>query len=217
MTVRAVTSTAKIRIDQLLVDRGLADSREKAQALILAGQVLVNGQKALKPGHSVAMESPVEVLERMPYVSRGGSKLAGALDHWALDVSGFACVDVEEFPLQALLRLRPELQGKPVAVLDGEPPFEQVCSLNAAARTLGIALGMTRLEMEMFPSALILPRDCPRETRILRLLLRTKPGRGGGGGDLGRPAARWVCLARCLAWRCVIHYPVRACAWANPS
>ncbi len=63
----------------------------------------------------------------------------------------YACVDVKEFPLQALLRLRPELQSKPVAVLDGEPPFEQVCSLNSAARTLGIALGMTRLEMEMFP------------------------------------------------------------------
>jgi len=94
MTAGAMTSTAKIRIDQLLVDRGLADSREKAQALILAGQVLVNGQKALKPGHSVAMESPVEVLERMPFVSRGGHKLAGALDHWAVDVTGFACIDV---------------------------------------------------------------------------------------------------------------------------
>jgi len=92
--VSTMTSTAKIRVDQLLVDRGLADSREKAQALILAGQVLVNGQKALKPGHSVAMESPVKVLERMPYVSRGGHKLAGALDHWAVDVSGFVCLDV---------------------------------------------------------------------------------------------------------------------------
>ena len=51
----------------------------------------------------------------------------------------YACVDVKEFPLQALLRLRPELQSKPVAVLDGEPPFEQVCSLNGSARNLGIA------------------------------------------------------------------------------
>jgi 23S rRNA (cytidine1920-2'-O)/16S rRNA (cytidine1409-2'-O)-methyltransferase len=89
-----MTSSAKIRIDQLLVERGLAESREKAQALIIAGAVVVNGQKALKPGHSVAADSPVEVLQRMPYVSRGGYKLAGALDHWALDVTRWVCVDV---------------------------------------------------------------------------------------------------------------------------
>ena len=62
----------------------------------------------------------------------------------------YACLDAREFPLQALLRLRPELQRKPVAVLDGEPPFEQVCWLNNAALTLGKVPGMTKLEMEMF-------------------------------------------------------------------
>jgi len=94
MTTGTMTSSAKIRIDQLLVERGLADSREKAQALIIAGEVLVNGQKAVKPGHSVATDARVEVLERMPYVSRGGYKLAGALDHWGLDVTGWVCLDV---------------------------------------------------------------------------------------------------------------------------
>jgi len=88
----------------------------------------------------------------------------------------YACIDVKEFPLQALLRLRPELQGKPVAVLDGEPPFEQVCSLNAAARTLGIALGMTRLEMEMFPTALVLPRSRAEETAARAALLECASG-----------------------------------------
>ncbi len=94
MTAGTMTSPAKIRIDQLLVERGLAVSREKAQALIIAGEVVVNGQKAVKPGHSVAMDSIVEVLERMPYVSRGGYKLAGALNHWLLDVTGWVCLDV---------------------------------------------------------------------------------------------------------------------------
>lgn len=94
MTAEAMTSSAKIRIDQLVVERGLAESREKAQALIIAGEVVVNGQKALKPGHSVAADSRVEILERMPYVSRGGYKLAGALDHWALEVTGSVCLDV---------------------------------------------------------------------------------------------------------------------------
>ncbi len=88
----------------------------------------------------------------------------------------YACVDVKEFPLQALLRLRPELQRKPVAVLDGEPPFEQVCSLNAAARTLGIALGMTRLEMEMFPTALVLPRSRAEEAAARAALLECAGG-----------------------------------------
>jgi protein ImuB len=88
----------------------------------------------------------------------------------------YACVDVKEFPLQALLRLRPELQSKPVAVLDGEPPFEQVCSLNSAARTLGIALGMTRLEMEMFPTALVLPRSHAEEAAARAALLECAGG-----------------------------------------
>jgi len=89
-----MTSPPKIRIDQLLVERGLVESREKAQALVIAGEVVVNGQKALKPGHGVAADSRIEVLERMPYVSRGGYKLAGALDHWKLDVTGWICLDV---------------------------------------------------------------------------------------------------------------------------
>ena len=85
---------SKTRIDHLLVERGLAESRERAQALILAGYVLVNGQKAAKPGHCVAVDAAIEVTERMPYVSRGGYKLAGALDHWNLDVTGKTCLDV---------------------------------------------------------------------------------------------------------------------------
>ncbi|HTD45365.1 MAG TPA: TlyA family RNA methyltransferase [Bryobacteraceae bacterium] len=87
-------SQTKTRLDHLLVDRGLAESREKAHALILAGHVLINGQKAEKPGHSVPGDAQIELLERMPYVSRGGYKLAAALDHWAIDVEGRVCLDV---------------------------------------------------------------------------------------------------------------------------
>lgn len=84
----------KLRLDQLLFDRGLAASREKARALILAGQVLVDGQKSDKPGHSISGEARIEVLERMPYASRGGLKLAAALDHFAIDVTGLHCIDI---------------------------------------------------------------------------------------------------------------------------
>ncbi len=83
----------------------------------------------------------------------------------------YVCLEVKEFPLQALRRLRPELQGKAVAVLDGEPPFEQVCSVNKQARMLGIAKGMTRLEMEMFPSALVLTRSRGEEAAAHAALL----------------------------------------------
>jgi 23S rRNA (cytidine1920-2'-O)/16S rRNA (cytidine1409-2'-O)-methyltransferase len=84
----------KIRVDQLLVERGLVDSREKAQGLILAGQVLVEGQKVNKPGQSVSLGARIEILERMPYVSRGGYKLAHALDWFGINVTGSVCLDV---------------------------------------------------------------------------------------------------------------------------
>lgn len=84
---------AKERLDQLLVDRGLADSREKAKALVLAGQVRVNGQAAGKPGHPIDAASQIEIAGRPPYVSRGGFKLAGALDHWNIGVTGLVCFD----------------------------------------------------------------------------------------------------------------------------
>lgn len=84
----------KTRLDRLLVERGLAESREKAQALIMAGEVRVHGQKASKPGQAYDADARVEVLARPPYVSRGGFKLAGALQHFGIDVAGKVCVDI---------------------------------------------------------------------------------------------------------------------------
>jgi 23S rRNA (cytidine1920-2'-O)/16S rRNA (cytidine1409-2'-O)-methyltransferase len=84
----------KVRVDQLLVDRGLADSKEKAQALILAGEVMLNGQKADKPGRSIAPDARLEVTGRLPYVSRGGLKLAAALDTFTVDPAGRVCIDI---------------------------------------------------------------------------------------------------------------------------
>jgi 23S rRNA (cytidine1920-2'-O)/16S rRNA (cytidine1409-2'-O)-methyltransferase len=84
----------KQRLDRLLVERGLAESREKAQALIMAGEVLVEGQKAIKPGHSVDDSSKIEVTGKAPYVSRGGLKLAAALEGFAVDVTGKVVMDV---------------------------------------------------------------------------------------------------------------------------
>ena len=83
----------KQRLDRLLVERGLADSREKAQALIMAGEVLVNGQKAMKPGHSVDTTSQIEITGKALYVGRGGLKLAAALEGFGINARGLICLD----------------------------------------------------------------------------------------------------------------------------
>src|SRR5208282_6061630 len=85
----------KARLDVVLVARGLAVSRERARSLILAGRVLVREQKIDKPGTSIPADAPIRLLgDDNPYVSRGGLKLAAALSHWNLDVTGRACLDV---------------------------------------------------------------------------------------------------------------------------
>ena len=88
-------SRKKMRLDALLVERGLAGSRERARAMILAGRVLADEQKIDKPGAPVAADAALRLLgEDLPYVSRGGLKLAAALDHWKIEVAGRACLDV---------------------------------------------------------------------------------------------------------------------------
>ena len=85
----------KLRLDKLLVERGLAASRERAQALILAGKVLVNEQKVEKAGAQVAGDVPLRLLgENLKYVSRGGLKLERALDHWQIDLANKVCLDI---------------------------------------------------------------------------------------------------------------------------
>ena len=84
----------KTRLDVLLTERGLAESRAKAQALIMAGQVRVNGQTALKAGAAIASDSALEVDSGPRFVSRGGEKLDAALEALSIDVRGLTCADV---------------------------------------------------------------------------------------------------------------------------
>jgi 23S rRNA (cytidine1920-2'-O)/16S rRNA (cytidine1409-2'-O)-methyltransferase len=86
---------AKTRLDQLVVDQGLAPSRARAQALVLAGVVLVDGARVDKAGTLIAEGAEVTLRgEPMPYVSRGGVKLAGALDAFLVDPTSLRCLDV---------------------------------------------------------------------------------------------------------------------------
>ncbi len=85
----------KVRLDKLMLDRGVVPSRERAQALIIAGRVLVNEQKIVKPGTQVASDAQVKLLgDDLRYVSRGGLKLERALQHWNIDLNGRSCMDV---------------------------------------------------------------------------------------------------------------------------
>ena len=85
----------KLRLDKLITERGLVPSRERAQALILAGRVLVNEQKVDKPGVTVTGDAKIRLLgDDLRYVSRGALKLERALEHWKIDVAGATCVDV---------------------------------------------------------------------------------------------------------------------------
>ena len=85
----------KVRVDQLLVDRGLVESRTRAQALVLAGLVFTGETKLAKPGHALPGDAPLDVRGRdHPWVSRGGIKLAHALNHFRLDPAGAVAMDI---------------------------------------------------------------------------------------------------------------------------
>ena len=85
----------RIRIDRLLIERGLAESRQKAQAFVMAGQVLADEQKITKPGQQVAPEAEVRILGPAPqYVSRAGVKLEAALAKFQLDIRDKVCLDI---------------------------------------------------------------------------------------------------------------------------
>jgi protein ImuB len=83
----------------------------------------------------------------------------------------YACLYVREFPVQALLRLRPKLRNQPCVIVEGEPPLQSVCTLNSKAHTLGIVHGMTRVEIETFPSVTMVSRSVRQEAAAKAVLL----------------------------------------------
>ena len=87
-------TAARTRIDRLLVDQGLVESRERAARLIMAGEVLVEGRRVDKVGSLVPATAEIEITGRSPYVSRGGEKLAHALAHFGTRVASRVCLDV---------------------------------------------------------------------------------------------------------------------------
>ncbi len=86
--------STKVRLDKLLAERGLVESREKGQRLVMAGQVLVNGQPVTKAGYQVADDVEIVIREQERFVSRGGEKLQAAFDHFPVSAEGKDCLDI---------------------------------------------------------------------------------------------------------------------------
>jgi 23S rRNA (cytidine1920-2'-O)/16S rRNA (cytidine1409-2'-O)-methyltransferase len=92
---RFTVAKVKLRLDKLLVERGLAPTRERAQSIVIAGRVLVNGQKIEKSGAAVEQDADLRLLGAdLKYVGRGGLKLEAALHHWGIELTGKTCMDV---------------------------------------------------------------------------------------------------------------------------
>ena len=159
---------AKARVDQLLVDRGLAESRAKAQALVLAGTVYVGEQRIDKAGTTVPDDAEIDVRgEKIPYVSRGGVKLAGALDAFGVDPRGLRCLDVG-------------------ASTGG---FTDCLLQRGAAHVVAIDVGYGQLAQKL--------RDDPRVTNLERTNARTlTPDAIGGPADLSVVDASFIGLAK---------------------
>lgn len=88
----------------------------------------------------------------------------------------YACLLAKEFPAQAVLRLRPEMRDRACVIMQGEPPVQQVCSLNRRARSAGVARGMTQVEVETFPAVAVLPRSQDEEAAAKAILLECAGG-----------------------------------------
>ena len=189
----------KLRLDRLLVDRGLAESREKAQALIMAGDVTVNGQKAAKPGQTVADGAAVAVLAKPRFVSRGGFKLEAALAGFSIDVAGRVCLDVGSSTggfTDALLQagaarvhavdvgagqLAWPLRTDPRVVL-----HEGINARELEFSAIGEPVGLITCDVSFISVTLILPAIVPLLEPDGRMVILVKPQFEVGKGQVGK-------------------------------
>jgi 23S rRNA (cytidine1920-2'-O)/16S rRNA (cytidine1409-2'-O)-methyltransferase len=211
---------AKLRADQLLVEQGLAESRTKAQALILAGQVFGGGKRIDKPGTALPAETALSLTGRdHPWVSRGGLKLAHALDHFAIDVTesvaldigastgGFTdvlltrgavrvhAVDVGHAQLAWKLRQDPRVvvhEGTNARYLSRAEIPEPVDIVTCDASFIGLAT--------VLPAPLALVADRAALIALIKPQFEAGPKEVGKGGVVRDPALHEAVCARVVAW-----------------
>jgi 23S rRNA (cytidine1920-2'-O)/16S rRNA (cytidine1409-2'-O)-methyltransferase len=206
----------KTRLDRLLVERGLADSRQKAQALILAGQVLVNDQKLEKCGTLVSLEAALRLLGKPPkYVSRGGLKLEGALEHFRINPEGKICLDIGASTggfTDCLLQrgaarvfavdvgtnqLDWKLRQDPRVVV-----LERTNARHLKFEQIGTHVGLVTMDVSFISATLILPALPPLLEAHADVLVLVKPqfevgkGQVGKGGIVRDPRLHQEAIAR---------------------
>jgi 23S rRNA (cytidine1920-2'-O)/16S rRNA (cytidine1409-2'-O)-methyltransferase len=195
--------TDRKRADQLLVERGLFESRTRAQAAIVAGLVTANGIVLRKPSDGVAVDAVIEATPEHPWVSRGGLKLVAALDHFAFDPAGRACLDVgastggftEVLLARAARRvyavdvgrgqLHPRLRARPEVVSLEET---DVRALDPARLTEPPDLAVT--DVSFISLKLILPALGPLLRRPAQLIALIKPQFEAGRTHLKKGVVR---------------------------
>ena len=214
----------KTRLDKLLLQRGLAVSRERAQALVHAGRVLVNEQKVEKAGASIDDEAALRILgDDLPYVSRGGLKIAKALEHWKIDVRGKTCLDIGASTGGFTDCLLQNGAAKVIAVdtgygqidakLRGDPRVRLLEKTNARYLTIEQlwldgaereTAGLIAMDVSFISATLLLPAviNSARTGEVLDLIVLVKPqfevGREhvGKGGIVRDPEAQRMAVER---------------------
>ncbi len=189
----------RIRLDQLLVERGLADSRAKAQALVLAGQVRLDGNRAEKSGHAVPVDARVEVLAPPRFVGRGGLKLDAALDRFAIDVRGRLCLDVGSstggFTDCLLQRGARHVYAVDVGAgqldwkLRGDPRVTVREGINARYlrfEDIGEAVDLAVCDVSFISVTLVVPAVVPLLKETGQMVILVKPQFEVGRGEVGK-------------------------------
>jgi 23S rRNA (cytidine1920-2'-O)/16S rRNA (cytidine1409-2'-O)-methyltransferase len=190
---------ARVRIDQLLTDRGLADSRNKAQALVLAGQVLADEKKIEKPGQQVDPECEIRILGEQPrYVSRAGFKLEGALTAFGIDVEGKTCLDIGASTGGFTDCLLQHGAAKVYAVDVGANQLhwrirqdsrvvvqEQTNARDLSQELVPELIGFVCCDVSFISATLVLPPAAPLLAEGVEIVVLAKPQFEAGRGEVG--------------------------------
>jgi len=208
---------SKCRLDSLLVERGLVENKSKAQALIMAGEVSVDGVKISKAGTMVSAEAELQVAQKLPYVSRGGLKLEHALKKFEIDVKGMICLDVgastggftdcllqrgasRVYALdvgynQLDYRLRQDKRVVVMEKVNAHYPFELPEKVNLAT-----------LDLSFISLTMVIPNVLPHLVPSGRLVALFKPqfeaarGEVGKGGVIRDPAVHAGTIGKFIIW-----------------
>jgi 23S rRNA (cytidine1920-2'-O)/16S rRNA (cytidine1409-2'-O)-methyltransferase len=209
------------RLDLVLVERGLAPSRERARALILAGEVEVGGQQVFQPSTPVAADAEVRLRQPPPYVSRGGQKLAHALDRFAVDPAGRVCLDVgastggfTDCLLQRGARrvyavdvgfgqLDLRLRHDPRVVVLERTNIRSLTSLPERPSLATLDLSFISLRLALLPTAALLTEDADI-VALVKPQFEAGRSQVGKGGVVRDPAVHRRVLADLAAW-CTDH------------